>query len=71
MLCCVGLSVYVALWSAYSSNSGLSMLGCVRAIVVAVRYEVSLAFILVGLFWLFASYNLCAMVGYDGFFFVA
>nr|AUR39207.1 NADH dehydrogenase subunit 1 [Reticulitermes kanmonensis]QFP98691.1 NADH dehydrogenase subunit 1 [Reticulitermes periflaviceps] len=57
-LACTSLGVYTVMVAGWSSNSGYSLLGGLRALAQTVSYEVSLAFILFSFVILICSYNL-------------
>nr|WNL53769.1 NADH dehydrogenase subunit 1 [Nasutitermes sp. 1 MLW-2023a] len=57
-LACTSLGVYTVMIAGWSSNSGYSLLGGLRALAQTISYEVSLAFILLSFVILICSYNL-------------
>nr|YP_009351260.1 NADH dehydrogenase subunit 1 [Aciculitermes maymyoensis]AQP29057.1 NADH dehydrogenase subunit 1 [Aciculitermes maymyoensis] len=57
-LACTSLGVYTIMIAGWSSNSGYSLLGGLRALAQTISYEVSLAFILLSFVILVCSYNL-------------
>nr|AQP29576.1 NADH dehydrogenase subunit 1 [Nasutitermes exitiosus] len=57
-LACTSLGVYTVMIAGWSSNSGYSLLGGLRALAQTISYEVSLAFILLSFVILISSYNL-------------
>nr|YP_009350207.1 NADH dehydrogenase subunit 1 [Nasutitermes banksi]AQP26550.1 NADH dehydrogenase subunit 1 [Nasutitermes banksi] len=57
-LACTSLGVYTVMIAGWSSNSGYSLLGGLRALAQTISYEVSLAFILLSFVILVSSYNL-------------
>nr|YP_009350272.1 NADH dehydrogenase subunit 1 [Apilitermes longiceps]AQP26722.1 NADH dehydrogenase subunit 1 [Apilitermes longiceps] len=57
-LACTSLGVYTVMIAGWSSNSGYSLLGGLRALAQTISYEVSLAFILLSFVVLVCSYNL-------------
>nr|AQP27347.1 NADH dehydrogenase subunit 1 [Labiotermes sp. BRA029] len=57
-LACTSLGVYTVMIAGWSSNSGYSLLGGLRALAQTISYEVSLAFILLSFVVLICSYNL-------------
>nr|YP_010352257.1 NADH dehydrogenase subunit 1 [Reticulitermes luofunicus]UOL50351.1 NADH dehydrogenase subunit 1 [Reticulitermes luofunicus] len=57
-LACTSLGVYTVMVAGWSSNSGYSLLGGLRALAQTISYEVSLAFILLSFVVLICSYNL-------------
>nr|AIY61775.1 NADH dehydrogenase subunit 1 [Duplidentitermes sp. TB-2014] len=57
-LACTSLGVYTVMVAGWSSNSGYSLLGGLRALAQTISYEVSLAFILLSFVVLVCSYNL-------------
>nr|YP_009350935.1 NADH dehydrogenase subunit 1 [Furculitermes soyeri]AQP28143.1 NADH dehydrogenase subunit 1 [Furculitermes soyeri] len=57
-LACTSLGVYTVMIAGWSSNSGYSLLGALRALAQTISYEVSLAFILLSFVILVCSYNL-------------
>nr|WNL53938.1 NADH dehydrogenase subunit 1 [Coptotermes truncatus] len=57
-LACTSLGVYTVMIAGWSSNSGYSLLGGLRALAQTISYEVSLAFILFSFVILICSYNL-------------
>jgi NADH-ubiquinone oxidoreductase chain 1 len=57
-LACTSLGVYTAMIAAWSSNSGYSLLGGLRALAQTISYEVRLAFILLSFIVLVCRYNL-------------
>nr|WHM51614.1 NADH dehydrogenase subunit 1 [Termitinae sp.] len=57
-LACTSLGVYTVMIAGWSSNSGYSLLGGLRALAQTISYEVSLAFILLSFVVLIFSYNL-------------
>nr|YP_009350454.1 NADH dehydrogenase subunit 1 [Nasutitermes octopilis]AQP27078.1 NADH dehydrogenase subunit 1 [Nasutitermes octopilis] len=57
-LACTSLGVYTIMIAGWSSNSGYSLLGGLRALAQTISYEVSLAFILLSFVILISSYNL-------------
>nr|AQP29387.1 NADH dehydrogenase subunit 1 [Cyrilliotermes sp. BRA012] len=57
-LACTSLGVYTIMIAGWSSNSGYSLLGGLRALAQTISYEVSLAFILLSFVVLVCSYNL-------------
>nr|AIY61710.1 NADH dehydrogenase subunit 1 [Promirotermes redundans]URH16605.1 NADH dehydrogenase subunit 1 [Promirotermes redundans] len=57
-LACTSLGVYTVMIAGWSSNSGYSLLGGLRALAQTISYEVSLAFILLSFVVLVFSYNL-------------
>nr|YP_009350402.1 NADH dehydrogenase subunit 1 [Crepititermes verruculosus]AQP26987.1 NADH dehydrogenase subunit 1 [Crepititermes verruculosus] len=57
-LACTSLGVYTVMIAGWSSNSGYSLLGGLRALAQTISYEVSLAFILLSFAVLVCSYNL-------------
>nr|QAX91193.1 NADH dehydrogenase subunit 1 [Parrhinotermes sp. B MW-2019] len=57
-LCCTSLGVYTVMIAGWSSNSGYSLLGGLRALAQTISYEVSLAFILFSFIILVCGYSL-------------
>nr|AIY61749.1 NADH dehydrogenase subunit 1 [Jugositermes tuberculatus] len=57
-LACTSLGVYTVMIAGWSSNSGYSLLGGLRALAQTISYEVSLAFILLSFVILICSYDL-------------
>nr|YP_009350428.1 NADH dehydrogenase subunit 1 [Termes rostratus]AQP27013.1 NADH dehydrogenase subunit 1 [Termes rostratus] len=57
-LACTSLGVYTVMIAGWSSNSGYSLLGGLRALAQTISYEVSLAFILLSFVVLVSSYSL-------------
>nr|YP_009351000.1 NADH dehydrogenase subunit 1 [Oriensubulitermes inanis]AQP28299.1 NADH dehydrogenase subunit 1 [Oriensubulitermes inanis] len=57
-LACTSLGVYTIMIAGWSSNSGYSLLGGLRALAQTISYEVSLAFILLSFVVLVCSYSL-------------
>nr|AIY61827.1 NADH dehydrogenase subunit 1 [Amalotermes phaeocephalus]QXT44153.1 NADH dehydrogenase subunit 1 [Amalotermes phaeocephalus] len=57
-LACTSLGVYTVMIAGWSSNSGYSLLGGLRALAQTISYEVSLAFILLSFVILVCSYDL-------------
>nr|URH16553.1 NADH dehydrogenase subunit 1 [Leptomyxotermes doriae] len=57
-LACTSLGVYTVMIAGWSSNSGYSLLGGLRALAQTISYEVSLAFILLSFVVLVCSYSL-------------
>nr|YP_009350493.1 NADH dehydrogenase subunit 1 [Orientotermes emersoni]AQP27191.1 NADH dehydrogenase subunit 1 [Orientotermes emersoni] len=57
-LACTSLGVYTVMIAGWSSNSGYSLLGGLRALAQTISYEVSLAFILLSFVVLIGGYNL-------------
>nr|AQP29261.1 NADH dehydrogenase subunit 1 [Prohamitermes mirabilis] len=57
-LACTSLGVYTVMIAGWSSNSGYSLLGGLRALAQTISYEVSLAFILLSFVVLVCSYDL-------------
>nr|YP_009351403.1 NADH dehydrogenase subunit 1 [Inquilinitermes inquilinus]AQP29478.1 NADH dehydrogenase subunit 1 [Inquilinitermes inquilinus] len=57
-LACTSLGVYTVMVAGWSSNSGYSLLGGLRALAQTISYEVSLAFILLSFVVLISSYDL-------------
>nr|WMY24000.1 NADH dehydrogenase subunit 1 [Mimeutermes giffardii] len=57
-LACTSLGVYTVMIAGWSSNSGYSLLGGLRALAQTISYEVSLAFILLSFVVLICSYSL-------------
>nr|WMY24208.1 NADH dehydrogenase subunit 1 [nr. Quasitermes sp.] len=57
-LACTSLGVYTVMIAGWSSNSGYSLLGGLRALAQTISYEVSLAFILLSFVVLISSYDL-------------
>nr|URH16670.1 NADH dehydrogenase subunit 1 [Embiratermes neotenicus] len=57
-LACTSLGVYTVMIAGWSSNSGYSLLGGLRALAQTISYEVSLAFILLSFVVLVSSYDL-------------
>nr|AQP29551.1 NADH dehydrogenase subunit 1 [Angularitermes nasutissimus] len=57
-LACTSLGVYTVMIAGWSSNSGYSLLGGLRALAQTISYEVSLAFILLSFVVLICGYNL-------------
>nr|QXT44036.1 NADH dehydrogenase subunit 1 [Ateuchotermes sp. CAM021] len=57
-LACASLGVYTVMVAGWSSNSGYSLLGGLRALAQTISYEVSLAFILLSFVILVCSYDL-------------
>jgi NADH-ubiquinone oxidoreductase chain 1 len=57
-LACTRLGVYTVIIAAWSSNSGYSLLGGLRALAQTISYEVRLAFILLSFVVLVCRYNL-------------
>nr|AQP29957.1 NADH dehydrogenase subunit 1 [Ateuchotermes sp. C TB-2017]AQP29983.1 NADH dehydrogenase subunit 1 [Ateuchotermes sp. C TB-2017] len=57
-LACASLGVYTVMIAGWSSNSGYSLLGGLRALAQTISYEVSLAFILLSFVILVCSYDL-------------
>ena len=56
-LACTSLGVYTVVIAGWSSNSGYSLLGGLRALAQTVPYEVRLAFILLSFVVLICRYN--------------
>nr|WMY24286.1 NADH dehydrogenase subunit 1 [Prorhinotermes molinoi] len=57
-LACTSLGVYTVMVAGWSSNSGYSLLGGLRALAQTISYEVSLAFILLSFVVLISGYDL-------------
>jgi NADH-ubiquinone oxidoreductase chain 1 len=57
-LACTRLGVYTIMIAGWSSNSGYSLLGGLRALAQTISYEVRLAFILFSFVVLICGYNL-------------
>nr|AIY61580.1 NADH dehydrogenase subunit 1 [Prorhinotermes canalifrons] len=57
-LACTSLGVYTVMIAGWSSNSGYSLLGGLRALAQTISYEVSLAFILLSFVVLISGYDL-------------
>nr|YP_011036692.1 NADH dehydrogenase subunit 1 [Xestocephalus biprocessus]WRK21296.1 NADH dehydrogenase subunit 1 [Xestocephalus biprocessus] len=66
-LCVLSVGVYSLIICGWSSNSGYSMIGCMRSICQAVSYEISLSLILIGYFFLSDSYNLVDFMFIQGY----
>nr|AQP29311.1 NADH dehydrogenase subunit 1 [Amitermes sp. A TB-2017] len=64
-LACTSLGVYTVMIAGWSSNSGYSLLGGLRALAQTISYEVSLAFILLSFVVLVCSYNLIYFYSYQ------
>nr|QZK21635.1 NADH dehydrogenase subunit 1 [Amitermes sp. ANIC 0930] len=64
-LACTSLGVYTVMIAGWSSNSGYSLLGGLRALAQTISYEVSLAFILLSFVVLICSYNLVHFYSYQ------
>nr|QZK21388.1 NADH dehydrogenase subunit 1 [Amitermes sp. ANIC 0137] len=64
-LACTSLGVYTVMIAGWSSNSGYSLLGGLRALAQTISYEVSLAFILLSFVVLICSYNLSYFYSYQ------
>nr|YP_009350675.1 NADH dehydrogenase subunit 1 [Amitermes meridionalis]AQP27588.1 NADH dehydrogenase subunit 1 [Amitermes meridionalis] len=64
-LSCTSLGVYTVMIAGWSSNSGYSLLGGLRALAQTISYEVSLAFILLSFVVLICSYNLVYFYSYQ------
>nr|QZK21401.1 NADH dehydrogenase subunit 1 [Drepanotermes sp. ANIC 0156]QZK21765.1 NADH dehydrogenase subunit 1 [Drepanotermes sp. QLD_028]QZK21778.1 NADH dehydrogenase subunit 1 [Drepanotermes sp. QLD_031]QZK22129.1 NADH dehydrogenase subunit 1 [Drepanotermes sp. QLD_254]QZK22142.1 NADH dehydrogenase subunit 1 [Drepanotermes sp. QLD_255] len=64
-LACTSLGVYTVMIAGWSSNSGYSLLGGLRALAQTISYEVSLAFILLSFVVLICSYNLAYFYSYQ------
>nr|QZK21609.1 NADH dehydrogenase subunit 1 [Amitermes sp. ANIC 0794] len=64
-LACTSLGVYTVMIAGWSSNSGYSLLGGLRALAQTISYEVSLAFILLSFVVLISSYNLVYFYSYQ------
>nr|WNL54367.1 NADH dehydrogenase subunit 1 [Amitermes spinifer] len=64
-LACTSLGVYTVMIAGWSSNSGYSLLGGLRALAQTISYEVSLAFILLSFVVLVCSYNLMYFYSYQ------
>nr|QZK21726.1 NADH dehydrogenase subunit 1 [Amitermes sp. QLD_010]QZK21739.1 NADH dehydrogenase subunit 1 [Amitermes sp. QLD_011]QZK21752.1 NADH dehydrogenase subunit 1 [Amitermes sp. QLD_019] len=64
-LACTSLGVYTVMIAGWSSNSGYSLLGGLRALAQTISYEVSLAFILLSFVVLVCSYNLVYFYTYQ------
>nr|QZK21531.1 NADH dehydrogenase subunit 1 [Amitermes sp. ANIC 0620] len=64
-LACTSLGVYTVMIAGWSSNSGYSLLGGLRALAQTISYEVSLAFILLSFVVLISSYNLVNFYSYQ------
>nr|AQP26809.1 NADH dehydrogenase subunit 1 [Amitermes sp. 4 TB-2017] len=64
-LACTSLGVYTVMIAGWSSNSGYSLLGGLRALAQTISYEVSLAFILLSFVVLVCSYNLVYFYSYQ------
>nr|AQP28955.1 NADH dehydrogenase subunit 1 [Amitermes dentatus] len=64
-LACTSLGVYTVMIAGWSSNSGYSLLGGLRALAQTISYEVSLAFILLSFVVLICSYNLLYFYSYQ------
>nr|WNL54432.1 NADH dehydrogenase subunit 1 [Amitermes sp. A MLW-2023a] len=64
-LACTSLGVYTVMIAGWSSNSGYSLLGGLRALAQTISYEVSLAFILLSFVVLICSYNLVYFYSYQ------
>nr|QZK21674.1 NADH dehydrogenase subunit 1 [Amitermes sp. QLD_001] len=64
-LACTSLGVYTVMIAGWSSNSGYSLLGGLRALAQTISYEVSLAFILLSFVVLICSYNLVNFYSYQ------
>ena len=57
-LACTRLGVYTVMIAGWSSNSGYSLLGDLRALAQTISYEVRLAFILLSFVVLVSRYDL-------------
>nr|QXT44127.1 NADH dehydrogenase subunit 1 [Heimitermes laticeps]QXT44166.1 NADH dehydrogenase subunit 1 [Heimitermes laticeps] len=66
-LSCTSLGVYTVMIAGWSSNSGYSLLGALRALAQTISYEVSLAFILLSFVILVCSYNLIYFYFFQGY----
>nr|AUR43959.1 NADH dehydrogenase subunit 1 [Glomeridesmus spelaeus]QCF39676.1 NADH dehydrogenase subunit 1 [Glomeridesmus spelaeus]QCF39689.1 NADH dehydrogenase subunit 1 [Glomeridesmus spelaeus] len=55
-MCSLSFSVFMVLWSGWSSNSKYSLLGGLRSVAQSISYEVSLAFLLMSCVMLIGSY---------------
>nr|QZK21505.1 NADH dehydrogenase subunit 1 [Drepanotermes sp. ANIC 0597] len=66
-LACTSLGVYTVMIAGWSSNSGYSLLGGLRALAQTISYEVSLAFILLSFVVLICSYNLVYFYSYQAY----
>nr|QZK21856.1 NADH dehydrogenase subunit 1 [Amitermes sp. QLD_059] len=64
-LACTSLGVYTVMIAGWSSNSGYSLLGGLRALAQTISYEVSLAFILLSFVVLICSYSLVYFYSYQ------
>nr|QZK21713.1 NADH dehydrogenase subunit 1 [Amitermes sp. QLD_009] len=64
-LACTSLGVYTVMIAGWSSNSGYSLLGGLRALAQTISYEVSLAFILLSFVVLICSYDLVNFYSYQ------
>nr|QZK22051.1 NADH dehydrogenase subunit 1 [Amitermes sp. QLD_178] len=64
-LACTSLGVYTVMIAGWSSNSGYSLLGGLRALAQTISYEVSLAFVLLSFVVLICSYNLVYFYSYQ------
>nr|ANG08434.1 NADH dehydrogenase subunit I [Hycleus chodschenticus] len=61
------LSVYTLMLAGWSSNSGYSLLGSLRAVAQTISYEVSLALIFMSFIYLILSMNLLDFIGVQKF----
>nr|YP_009420014.1 NADH dehydrogenase subunit 1 [Manticora tibialis]ASN66001.1 NADH dehydrogenase subunit 1 [Manticora tibialis] len=66
-LCCTSLGVYTVMIAGWSSNSGYSMLGGMRAVAQTISYEVSLALILMSFMILIESFSLMDFYKYQSY----
>lgn len=64
-LACTRLGVYTVIIAGWSSNSGYSLLGGLRALAQTISYEVRLAFILLSFVVLICRYNLVYFYSYQ------
>nr|YP_010125576.1 NADH dehydrogenase subunit 1 [Friesea propria]ABV02153.1 NADH dehydrogenase subunit 1 [Friesea propria] len=55
--CCTSLGVYGLMASGWSSNSNYAMLGAMRGVAQTISYEVSMAFLFIGLVFMINSLN--------------
>nr|ALO77416.1 NADH deshydrogenase subunit 1 [Passalidae sp. GENSP01] len=67
-LCFSSLSVYVIMFSGWSSNSNYSLLGSLRAITQFISYEVSLFLILLSFLLIIVSLSLFGLMKFQSFF---
>nr|ANJ70590.1 NADH dehydrogenase subunit 1 [Noterus clavicornis BMNH1425090]UPX88472.1 NADH dehydrogenase subunit 1 [Noterus clavicornis] len=58
LLCCLGLSVYMVMFSGWSSNSSYSLLGSLRSVAQTISYEVSMALIMISSLVMIFSLNM-------------